>query len=278
MIGQERFQEAGFSRRTDPWPLAGPWPLAPGPFLRGTRGMSLIEATIILMVLALLTAVLAPAVGDYINDAKNTKAKEDVEAIGATILRVVRDIGLPCLVTSTTVGGCTKANRVDLLKSSGPDVLAADVAGADFAHTDINNAATFNWDVDDGADADTMENQFVANVPNYATPNESTPTGYTKSGPLVALGWRGGYMSSPIGTDPWGKVYLANTVFLAVATDATSPGTAEGNKAGGWSHDVFVITAGPNGVYDTPIAVDAGNRGTVRAGDDLIYLVAGDTR
>ena len=45
------------------------------------RGMSLIEATIILMVLAILTSVLAPSVGDYVNDARQTKVKEDIEAL-----------------------------------------------------------------------------------------------------------------------------------------------------------------------------------------------------
>src|SRR5689334_9700995 len=65
------------------------------------RGMSLVEATIILMVLSILTAVIAPSVGDYIEDARHTKAKEDVEAIGGGILRTVRDSGLPCLVIDT---------------------------------------------------------------------------------------------------------------------------------------------------------------------------------
>ena len=96
-----------------------------------------------------------------------------------------------------------------------------------------------------------MVNQFVLNTgPQYPTPADSTPTGYTLSGPQSGLGWRGAYLSTP-GTDPWGKVYLANTVFLVVATDATT-GSAEGNAQGGWSRDTFVISAGPNGAFDTP--------------------------
>ena len=34
------------------------------------RGMSLVEATIILMVLATLTAVISPSIADYNNDAR----------------------------------------------------------------------------------------------------------------------------------------------------------------------------------------------------------------
>lgn len=245
--------------------------------LKGQGGMSLVEATIILMTLSLLTAVLAPSIGDYVNDAKHTKGQEDVTVAGTAIIRVVRDSGFPCLKLAAATA-CTKANRVDILRSSGADVALGDVAGVDFASADLASTLTYNWDEDGGANGDTMESQFVLNTPNYDTPNETTPTGYTKSGPQTGLGWRGAYMSSPIGADPWGKVYLANTAFLSVASDATA-GTAEGNKAGGWSHDVLVISAGPNGVFDTAIAVaGATPRGTTRAGDDLIYIVSGDTR
>src|SRR5215467_8378394 len=76
-------------------------------------GMSLVEATIILMVLALLTAVIAPSAGDYIEEARNTKAKHDVEAIGTGLVRLLRDTGLPCL--SKTGASCSKANKVEPL-------------------------------------------------------------------------------------------------------------------------------------------------------------------
>ena len=68
------------------------------------RGMSLVEATIILMVLAILTSVLAPSIGDYVNDARQTKAKEDLEALGTSVARLVRDTGLPFPVR--TAGDC----------------------------------------------------------------------------------------------------------------------------------------------------------------------------
>ena len=42
--------------------------------LKSNAGMSLVEATIILMVLAILTAVIAPSAADYVNDARHTKA------------------------------------------------------------------------------------------------------------------------------------------------------------------------------------------------------------
>jgi len=238
--------------------------------------MSLIEATIILMILFLLTGVLSPAIGDFVEDARQTKAKEDVEVIGISIVRLQRDIGA-CLKI-LAANPCTEANRVDILRSSGPDVVAGDLGSSavDFANDDIDPNA-INWDDDQAVNVgDTMVNQFAGNAPDYNTPAESTPTGYTLSGPQAGLGWRGVYLTPPIGTDPWGKVYLANTVFLVVATDSTD-GTAEGDRRGGWSRDAFVISAGANGLYDSPFGGNV-NFGMTTSGDDVIYVVRGDTR
>jgi hypothetical protein len=64
--------------------------------------------------------------------------------------------------------------------------------------------------------------------------------------------------------------------FLVVASDATD-GTAEGDRRGGWSRDTIVLSAGPNGNYDTPYGGNL-NHGTTVGGDDLLYIVRGDTR
>jgi type II secretory pathway pseudopilin PulG len=256
-------------------PLAMPHRAVPA-HVRCEQGMSLIEATIILMILFLLTAVMSPAIGDYVEDARQTKGKEDVELLGISVLRLQRDIGGCLKLLATTA--CTKANRVDLLRSSGPDVVAGDLgtSAIDFANDDID-PNPINWDDDQLANVgDTLVNQLVSNNPNYDTPAETTPTGFTLSGPQSGLGWRGVYISPPIGTDPWGKVYLINTAFLVVATDATD-GEAEGDRRGGWSHDTFVISAGPNGLFDIPFGGNT-NFGITPSGDDLIYVIRGDTR
>lgn len=241
--------------------------------MNGQRGLSLVEATIILMVLSVLTAVVAPSIGDYVDEAKNTKAKEDVEAIGTAIVRLTRDIGQPCL--QKAAGACSKANRVDLLFSAGNDPGIDTSAG--FAVTFTfpagtgQDAGAINWKAI-GATAptetDTPDNQFVTNNPAYAGPS------YTAGGgPKAGLGWRGSYLSGPIGQDPWGNRYEASTAFLTVATDA-SAGSTEGLLSGGWASDVIVISAGSNGVLQTPYGSAGGNA----KGDDVTYVVSGTTR
>ena len=86
------------------------------------RGLSLVEVTIMLFVLMLLTGVLAPSIMDFVRDAQWVKVKEDCEAIGVSVARLARDVG-PCLKFDGT-GACTKTNRVDVLYSDGPDVDA----------------------------------------------------------------------------------------------------------------------------------------------------------
>src|SRR5215210_1313779 len=99
------------------------------------------------MILFLLTAVMSPAVGDYIEDARHTKGKEDVEAIGVSIVRLQRDIGACLKILSTNP--CDKSNRVDILRSSGPDVVTADLGTAAVAFADADITPNpINWDND----------------------------------------------------------------------------------------------------------------------------------
>ena len=241
--------------------------------LKNERGLSLVEVTIMLLVLMLLTGVLAPSIFDFVNDAKWVKVKEDCEAIGVSVARLTRDVG-PCLKFDGSQK-CTKDNRVDILYSDGPDVLDDDLMddGETFFEGDGTTAMHLNWRKDD-LRGDSMEDQFVTNFPYYPTPGALG--NYNAVGPQFGLGWRGAYLSSPIGPDPGGHRYLVNSVFLAVAVDAEW-GTGEGKKSGGWSQDVFCISPGPNGLYET--AFGGNDKGGVnREGDDFIYIISGSTR
>ena len=246
--------------------------------LTSNAGMSLVEATIILMVLAILTAVLAPSAGDYVNDARSTKAKEDVEAIGMAIVRTVRDTGIPCLTkdAAPVASACTIANRRELLTSS--TAVSSNEPGVTAAAFDppdgtSSSDAGQNWaggtsEVDPGY-RDLMDNQFVS---NSLTLDDYTGADFTAGGgPRAGLGWRGAYISGPIGLDPWGFAYQASTLFMIAASDATA---VSGEGVGGWTSDVVVISAGQNGSIATPFGALA----TSATGDDVVYVVRGATR
>ena len=241
--------------------------------LKNARGLSLVEVTIMLLVLMLLTGVLAPSIMDFVKDAQWVKVKEDCEAIGISVVRLTRDIG-PCLKFNGA-GKCTKSNRVDILYSDGPDVTMADTvdAATTVFYSSGNIAAPLNWHNDDTR-GDSMERQFVSNGANYLSPAQLGT--YTAVGPQFGLGWRGAYLSAPISQDPWGHKYLVNSVFLAIATDATCGG-CEGERSGGWSRDTFCISSGPNGLYETAFEGNAAH-GVSRKGDDFVFIIGGDTR
>src|SRR5687767_7967328 len=129
--------------------------------MKNQAGMSLVEATIILLVLATLTAVIAPSMGDYLEDARQHKVKEDIEALGIGIVRLVRDTGLRGLKMNAAVG-FTEANRADTLKSA--EGTEATNASAAFADVDIDGGQ-LEWDHSN----DTFENQLVHNYPGGDT-------------------------------------------------------------------------------------------------------------
>jgi type II secretory pathway pseudopilin PulG len=248
--------------------------------VKGQTGMSLVEATIILLVLMLLTAVLAPSIFDYVYDAQMVKVKEDCEAIGVSVARLARDVG-PCLKrVGTGDRACTMADRADLLYSDGPinaalQGVVAGAAAAQFANG--NMIAATNWNNDSLAIPQSvyMGDQFTTNNVLYPTPS-ATMLHYTY--PAMGLGWRGAYLPTPIGPDPWGRRYMVNSAFMAPATDAAG-GSNHPDGGAGWNRDVFCLSAGPNQVYETAFGGNDDPRfGTVRGGDDFIYVIQGATR
>jgi type II secretory pathway pseudopilin PulG len=234
--------------------------------------VSLVEASIILSVFAVLTAALAPSIGSYISDAQHAAAKKDIEAIGSAVGRMLSDVGEAWVLRSGNGGAAATppshatGNRVDLLVGSGevPTVGVARVsAGVDW-----------NDPVDDGA-VQRLEYFLVQNTPSNVAANAyrtaSSMSVLTEfdpdSGALYNAehAWRGAYLPGPIGPDPWGTRYAVNVEFLARAPGAGPSGNV---------NDVFVISAGPDRVVDTRFDIDGATAGTT----DLIYVLSGGSR
>jgi type II secretory pathway pseudopilin PulG len=240
--------------------------------MRSEKGVSLIEASIVLSVFAILTAMLAPSIGGYISDAQHAAAKQDMEVIGAALTRMLTDTGDAWLLRNGNGGALTTppshaaGNRVDLLVGSGaaPTVSVARVsAGADWDDP-VDNAAVQR-----------LEYFLVQNTPSNLAANAyrtaasmSVATEFDPdSGALYNAehAWRGSYLPGPIGPDPWGTRYGVNVEFLARALGAGPSGNV---------NDVFVISAGPDRVVDTRFDLDGATAGN----SDQIYVVSGGSR
>ena len=245
------------------------------------KGMSLVEATIILMTLAILTAVLAPSINDYVEDARNVKAKEDAEGIGIAIARLIKDTGYPFMVEDATVTLSDRfkmANRADLAVGTGaiPSVQAGVDTGVVADATALQAAVTWTDTIAETSGKVALYNQLVANTPTYpqpgtalATANPSSPGSLGKFG----LGYRGAYLSGVIVPDPWSNRYTCSTIFLGSGSDATA---TNGGSGVGWSNDAVCLSAGRNGQIETHF--DSAGGGTVLAGsqnDDVVFVISG---
>lgn len=111
---------------------------------------------------------------------------------------------------------------------------------------EVASGAGSEWTVAVGANqAAPLEDHLMLNGPAYPT-HARTQTNWIK-------GWHGPYLEAGVGADPWGHRYAVNVKFLK-----------------GGSSDTFVISAGPNGILETPFQGD----GTTARGDDIIVVVS----
>ena len=220
--------------------------------MRSERGLSLVEATIVLAVASMLAAIMAPTVRNYVQTTQQAAAKKDVEAIGGGLMQFLTDTGEAWFLrdgngaAATNVPSHGTSNRVDLLVSDGriPAKLTARSAGTD-------------WDAAvDNAAVQKLEYYLVTNSPSNTSANAyrtaanmSVTTQYDPDAGMTynaEHAWRGPYVPGPIGPDPWGYRYEVNVEFLARTLGAGPAGSVT---------DVVVISSGNNAlieqVFDT---------------------------
>jgi type II secretory pathway pseudopilin PulG len=185
--------------------------------MRSERGLTLIEATVVLAVTSLLVAMAAPATSRALETARMARAQSDVDAIAAAIHNFVSEFSSFTPFTSTGVSGGT---TVQMLVSDG-DIPREVEVGASSSW--VNPVGTSPM-------VDFLERHLVTNTPigggSYTTGG---------GGP-----WRGAYISAPIDGDPWGNRYAVNTLYLRSTT----------------TNDTFVLSAGPDEQIDSAFAIN----------------------
>lgn len=239
--------------------------------LTAEAGMSLIEATVVLAVAAMLSAVMAPAVRNYVQSAQQSAAKKDVEAIGAALEQFLVDTGEAWFVQdgngATATDAPARTDPVELMVTAGktPAVLTARGGGL----TD--------WDATvDNALVQLLDLYLVENSPSDALANANAYRSATNMSVAAQFdpdsgaqfnsehAWRGPYVPGPISSDPWGFRYAVNVEFLVRAAGAGPSGS---------DNDVVVISAGDDGMIEPAFAVDG-----VTSGNDVFYVLSGGTR
>jgi type II secretory pathway pseudopilin PulG len=190
--------------------------------MRGQRGITLIEATIVLTVAAILASAAAPVASRTLDRAKLARASDDAKAIKTAIDNFVN--GFTSFTPFTTTGANGGAT-VEMLVSDGD--IPSSAIGATIWDDVVNPAAA--------AEVDFLERHLVTNAPGGAG-------AYTTAG---AGPWRGAYINAPIDPDPWGNRYAVNVNYFRTAT----------------TNDVFVLTAGPDEEINTAFTVNGATPG-----------------
>jgi hypothetical protein len=148
--------------------------------LRDARGFSAAEVMTILTAMTVLSGVAAPAMNEYLEDAKQLRAQHDVRTLSASLIRLFNDVGAERGIE----GGWARA---DLLVGAGEVPRAA-------------TAVAQSWTL--GATA-----EGVARLDDHLVVNE---VGYSVVRGPSRLGWRGAYLQDPVRPDPWGHRYAVN--------------------------------------------------------------------
>lgn len=213
------------------------------------RGISLVEATIVLMVVSILTAAAAPAASRTLDRARTVQAIEDAEAIKTAITNFRDNV-----FQGFTEDGTTSGEVVELLVSDGDIPTSNSLSGDD---NGTLTGVRMRWDdvVGDNDAAnnstttitvDFLERHLITNTPLGLIANDYPNSGGNR--------WRGSYLSGPVGPDPWGNRYAVNAGFL----------TAPSNTR----NEVFVLSTGPDEEIDTLF-----EKNGITPGDDDIVIV-----
>ena len=241
--------------------------------MRNDRGITIIETTVILSVLFILAGVLSPIVSESVMTARAVKAKNDASMIAMGLINFQKDMGADALAYggaaafgNAAVASVSQALGLpEVLVSAGEapavgddeeEERSPDLTIALFANPGKGGSAG-------GATSPKAQRQKWREVRAQTLDDHlmHNRVGYRFRKPGEYGGWNGPYLSATIPGDPWGNRYLVNTQFL-------DGGTTAADSSGRVRRAVFVVSAGGNGVIETPFeqpVVDA------RAfGDDIV--------
>ncbi len=212
----------------------------------GRQGFTLIEIVIAVAIVAIFAAAISPMVFRHLEDAKIGKAQNETETIATAVLNYYKDVGMWTFTNANGPSG-NDIDRVisstDMATGAGP---AADSGAANWgAFGNAKNLGDYLYY--NNPDNDSNINGTRANQTNQDWPTSGKGA------------WKGPYLDSYEINDPWGHAYVINTRYC--------PG---GHYAGTIRHKVFVLSAGPDGLWETAYS-DASTEEVL--GDDIGTVV-----
>ena len=240
--------------------------------MRSERGITIIETTVILSVLFILAGVMSPIVGESVSTARAVKAKNDAAMIAMGLINLQKDLGGDAIsfggaaeLLRAAGGGPGAGKLPDVLASEGEEprteegdearALESSILGAlrpGQARRAANGA---------GGGRGRSRRAWLENKDSLDSHLRSNRRGYRFRQPGEYGGWNGPYVSAELKGDPWGHQYVINTRWLDGSATAS-------DENGNTRRAVFVVSAGGNGVIDTPF--DQPVTDAQAYGDDIV--------
>lgn len=214
---------------------------------RTRRGFTLIEIVIAVAILALLTAGIAPLVYRHLEDSKVASAQIEVKVIGEALQMFHADTGQwPALINGGVYGRLATQGS----GSCGNEGMAAGDPTVATSERWQSYGAVYN-----------LTDILIYNQFNAAGAALFTPSNF----PARKPGWHGPYMKE-IHSDPWGHPYVCN-----ITWGAYSPGQV--GYRNDLEHNIMLVSAGPNGRYETPFGDETSVVHEEIGGDDIGFVV-----
>ncbi|MEX2270376.1 MAG: hypothetical protein WD690_02825 [Vicinamibacterales bacterium] len=206
-------------------------------FVRAEAGITLVETTIILAVIAVLSAAAAPVASRTLDRARLVRARTDAVEIKNGLFAIRDDMTQFNLFTTN---GANNGPVVYMLVGDGDIPVEVGIGGDARWQDPVDNVTGI---------VDFLERHLVTNNPG-GNPANGYPTD-------IQNPWRGPYLAGPIDADPWGNRYASNTRWLKDAPK---------------SNDVVVFSAGPDEIIQTAWESSIITPG----GDDIVIIVLAD--
>jgi prepilin-type N-terminal cleavage/methylation domain-containing protein len=155
--------------------------------MRTEKGFTLIEMAVVLGIIAILAVVLTPVVTSYIDEARTTRAQNDVKKIAQGIQFFYRDTGVFPPYNTLILARAASIPDIDCLVSGTSTTLDSTFLGS--------------WSC-----------STPGLISQYLNVNS---LGITTANAAGVISYRGPYLDGLTGLDPWSRPYIVNSDNLA---------------------------------------------------------------
>jgi hypothetical protein len=207
--------------------------------LADTRGVSLYETTAVVAMTAVVASVAIPMAMDRVENAKATKAAQEILTVSAAMQKFFEHTGRWPGETEIRRAGsiiCFLQTGVPATDSSKGAVLPEITSLSLPTHP--MDASTFL-----GRPCSTITADNAVNINDYVV-RKPSETDYPN--------WQGPYME-PVAADPWDRAYIMNVLPLIFASKVDDPGLGQFSETAGKVGFGWVLTGGADRLLQTAL-------------------------